>query len=118
MNETEARARLERMTDAYSDPALTEEDIYDCVMMSRLVDANGLAPSDPDWTPTWDLNRGAAEGWRRKKGKIAMHYDFSSDGQSFSRSQAVQHCEEMIRHYQRRIATSIRVPGTLAREDD
>ncbi len=118
MNEAEAQARLKRMTDADSDPALTVDDVADCMAMSKLVDANGLAPSDPSWTPTWDLNRGAAEGWRRKAGKLAMRFDFATDGQQFQRSQAVEHCERMAEQYRRRIVSSVPIPGTLARSDD
>ncbi len=118
MNEAEALARLKRMTDADSEPALTVDDVADCLAMSKLVDENGLAPSDAAWTPTWDLNRGAAEGWRRKAGKLAMRFDFSADGQQFQRSQAVAHCERMAEQYRRRIVSSVPVTGQLARSDD
>lgn len=118
MTEAEALDRLKRMTDADSEPALAIDDVADCLAMSKLVDAAGLAPSDPAWTPTWDLNRGAAEGWRRKAGKLAMRFDFSSDGQTFHRSQAVAHCERMAKQYRRRIMAAIPVRGGLARGDD
>jgi len=118
MNEAEALARLQRMTDATSDPELTADDLADCLAMSKLVDENGLAPSAPSWTPTWDLNRGAAEGWRRKAGKLAMRFDFSTDGQQFQRSQAVAHCERMAEQYRRKVFSSVPVPGTMARSDD
>ncbi len=118
MTEEEAQARLARMTDAASEPVLSWEDIDDLLAMSRMVDANGLAPTDAAWTPTYDLNRGAAEGWRRKAGKLAMRFDFNADGATFNRSQAVVHCERMAEQYRRRIITSIPVTGTLARSDD
>lgn len=118
MTEAEAQARLERMTDAASEPVLTADDIEDCLAMSKLVDSSGLAPFDENWTPTFDLNRGAVEGWRRKAGKLAMRFDFSTDGQSFSRSQAVAHCERMAEQYRRRIVSSVPVVGTMARSDD
>lgn len=118
MTEAEAQARLERMTEATSEPVLTADDITDCLAMSRLVDADGLPPTDPNWTPTFDLNRGAAEGWRRKAGKLAMRFDFSTDGQDFKRSQAVAHCERMAQQYRRKIVASVPVAGRLARSDD
>lgn len=55
------------------------------------------------WVPTWDLNTAAAEGWRRKAAKVAGAFDFSTDGQSFSRSRMHAHCLEMARMY----ATSV-----------
>ena len=106
MDEAEALARLKRMTDADAEPALTQQDLADCLAMSRLADAAGLAPSDPAWTPTYDLNRGAAEGWARKAGKLVYAYDFSTDGQSFSRSQLVEHCERMAERYRKRVTAS------------
>ncbi|HOR00263.1 MAG TPA: hypothetical protein PLJ35_15740 [Anaerolineae bacterium] len=118
MDAAEAQARLERMTDAASEPALSAEDVADCLAMSRLVDADGLAPSEVAWTPTWDLNRGAAEGWRRKAGRLAMRFDFGADGQTFQRSQAVAHCECMAEQYRRRVVCSVPVVGTMARSDD
>ncbi len=118
MTEAEALARLKRMTDADSEPALTTDDITDCMAMSKLVDSNGLAPSDSSWTPTFDLNRGAAEGWRRKAGRLATQFDFSTDAQQFQRSQAVEHCERMAEQYRRKIVTAVPVPGTMARSDD
>lgn len=118
MTEGEALARLRRMTDASAEPVLSDDDLNDCLAISRLADAAGLPPTDPAWTPTYDLNRGAAEGWRRKAAKLAMRYDFSADGQTFSRSQAMAHCERMAEHYRRRIAATVPVGGQLARSDD
>ena len=118
MTEAEALAALRRMADADAEPALSEADLADCLAMSRLADAQGRAPGDPNWEPTWDLNRGAAEAWRWKAGKIAMRFDFETDGQRFARSQAMAHCERMAEQYRRKIISSVPVPGTLARGDD
>ncbi len=119
MDATAAEARLKRMVDfAAMEPTLSADDIADCLAMSKLVDNDGLAPSDANWTPTWDLNRGAAEGWRRKAGKLAMRFDFTTDSQAFQRSQVIAHCERMATQYARKIAASIPVTGTMARSDD
>lgn len=114
MNEAEARARLEAMVAADEEPALSFQEIAALLAMSKLVDAYGRAPSDPAWEPTWDLNRGAAEGWRWKAAKLAARYDFDADGQSFQRSQAFEHCERMAEMYRRRIVSSARMQGWLA----
>ena len=118
MTEAEALARLGRMTDSATDPALTAADLADCLAMSKLVDSDGLAPTDDDWTPTFDLNRGAAEGWRRKAGKAAGRFDFQTDGQRFDRSQIVAHCQSQADYYRRKIHGTITVQGTMARSDD
>ena len=118
MTEAEAQARLERMVAHDSTPTLDATEVADLLAMSRLVDADGLAPTATGWTPTYDLNRGAAEGWRWKAGQVAADFDFKTDGQEFNRSQVLRHCEQMVRHYSRRIVASIPVAGTLARSDD
>ncbi len=54
------------------------------------------------WQPTYDLNSAAAEGWRIKAGELAVRTDFSSDGQSFSLSQAYKAAIDMAAMYAKR----------------
>ena len=65
------------------------------------------------WTPTWDLNAAAAEGWRWKMGKCSEAYAFTNAGQSFHREEVFAHCERMARFYARRVAVVVAVPGGL-----
>lgn len=116
MTETEALARLEHMLAYDSDPALTADDVEALLALSAVTDSNGLAPSDPSWTPTWDLNRGAAEGWRWKAAKAASRFDFQADGASYNRSKVMEQCERMAEQYRRRITNNILLQGTLASE--
>ncbi|HSW50326.1 MAG TPA: hypothetical protein VLH09_09140 [Bryobacteraceae bacterium] len=116
MNEAEARARLERMVAAAEDPVLSLEEIADLVALSRVADTAGLAPSDANWTPTFDLNRGAAEGWRWKAGKAAPRFQFTADGATFQRQQVLAHCERMAAQYRRKIVSNVSLPGSLATE--
>ena len=62
---------------------------------------------DGVWTPAYDLNAAAAEGWRWKAGKIADAFDFSTDQQSFEKSQRVKHCLDMAARYEALAGTSI-----------
>lgn len=118
MTPAEAQAKLQRMTDYATAPALTADDIADCLAMSAIVDSSGLVPTDASWTPTYDLNRGAAEGWRRKASRAAVLFNFSTDGQSFERSQIATACERIAKEYAKKIVGSVPVTGTLARSDD
>lgn len=61
------------------------------------------------WTPTYDLNAAAAEGWRWKAAKVAGEFDFNTDQQDFSRSQKHAACLAMAEHYQKRVSGSIKV---------
>ncbi len=118
MTAEEAQARLERMVAASEDPALSDDEVTDLLAMCKLVDADGLAPDDEDWTPTYDLSRGAAEGWRWKAAKAASRFGFSTDNQRFDRDQVARACLEMARSYARKIACTVPMTGTLARSDD
>lgn len=74
------------------------------------------------WVRTWDLNRGAAEGWRWKAAALAGKFDFSADGASYNRSQAVKQCQDMAAQYARKIVSSAIVRSQLydpdAEEED
>lgn len=113
MTEEEARARLELMVAWDAVPVLTSEEVDDLMVIARRPDEYGLLPTDEGWTETWNLNRAASEGWRRKAGKVAGAYDFSGDSQSFSRSQMHEMCLEMAAQYRRGGATSVAI-ATLA----
>ena len=49
---------------------------------------------------SYDLNAAAADVWRAKAANAGKMYDFSSDGQSFRRSQFYQHCTQMAQYYE------------------
>lgn len=71
--------------------------IYDTVV------PGALAAND-DWTPTYDLNAAAADIWSEKAATLAGGFDFSTDGQSFSRSQAYQFAMTQSRYFRARRA--------------
>ena len=107
----DAEARLKAMLAWDQPPALTQTEIDQLLEMSKLRDPYDLPPDDANWTPTWDLNIGAAEGWRWKAAKVAGNYGFSTDGQSFNREQVHDHCLRMSESFKRRITGTIHVLG-------
>jgi len=67
-----------------------------------LDDAAGNAPSDADWTPTYDLHRAAARIWDLKAGREQDSYDFSMGSMgnaTYKRSQLFTQALRMARHY-------------------
>lgn len=114
MTEAEALARLERMTAASEEPVLSSEELTDLLNLSKTVDSWGVAPGEDGWSPSWDLNRGAAEGWRWKAAKVASRFQFTTDGASYHREQVMQHCERMSLTYRRKILSNVNLPGPLA----
>lgn len=101
MTETEARARLERLTAPDMEPLLDTEDIDDLLELAKRPDTDGYVPSDAEWTPTWDIDSAACAAWEVKAGRAAAGYRFSEDGQSFSRDQVHQQCLNMAKLYRR-----------------
>ena len=64
----------------------------------------GLAP----WPGAWNLRLAAAEGWRRKAGKAAGNYKFTTSGDTLNREQIFRHCLDMARRYANSL-TSVRL---------
>lgn len=109
MTEDEARTKLELMVLAYEDPELSIDHIDDILTSARRPDPDDLDYSDDDWTPTWDLDAAAAEGWRRKAGLAAARFNFAEDSQRFDRAQIYAHCLSQAEQYARRSMGAIPV---------
>ncbi len=114
MTAEQALARLRRMVAYNVEPVLDEAALADLVVISQVADRQGYAPADDNWTPTYDLNRGAAEGWRWKAAAAAAHFDFKADGAEFSREQVQQHCLEMASRYAAKIVGTVQMKGATA----
>lgn len=105
MTEPKARARLYRMVSADCDPVLDENDVDDLLEVAKRPDRWGVPPTVTTWTPTWELNAAAAEGWRTKMGKAANDTSFSMDGAQYNRAEIIAHCERMVEQYESRRVT-------------
>jgi hypothetical protein len=101
--------RVKAMVAATEDPTLTDDEVEALLPLARRADIYGFPPSDNSWTPTYDLSAAAAEGWRRKAGKVAGLYRFSVDNQSFDRQQIHDMCLAMAAQYKRGAACSVSV---------
>ena len=109
MNEDLARDRLEDLCPIEEEPTLTEPQLDRCLALAATVDEDGLTPGNEDWTPTYSergLYYAAREAWTLKKARAASRFDFTTDGQSFRRSQLADHCDEMIRRMNAKLAQS------------
>jgi hypothetical protein len=115
MNDITALARLQRMVAYDVEPVLSVAECTDLLSMCKLLDSDGREPTDTNWEPTYDLNLGAAEGWRWKAGKAVSMYQFSADGGNYSRNQVLEHCVEMMKQYAKKIAVSVRAVSVIAR---
>lgn len=116
MTEAEALATIERLTAADREPVLDPDTIDELVDLARRADAFGRSPASADWTPTFDVNAAAAEGWERKAGLAAGDFDYSDDAGSYSRQQVYEMCKRQAETYRKRALGSL--PIAPYREQD
>lgn len=107
MTEAEAKTKLKLLILDQDDPTLTDAQVVDILAYARRADTDDLDYSDAAWTPTWDLDAAAAEGWRRKAGLAAARFNFAEDGQRFDRAQVYEHCIKQADYYARRSMGSV-----------
>lgn len=115
MNASEARAFIEARLLPDVDPTLSNDEVAALLPLAATVDADGRTPDHPDWVPTYDTvgcYRAIAEGFTIKHGKASNRFDFTTDGQTFRRSQMLDHLEHQRRLWARKIQQS---PSTLSR---
>ena len=112
MTEAEAETKLRLMILPTDEPVLSDDQVDDILTYARRPDADDYDYADAEWTPTWDLDAAAAEGWRRKAGIAAARFNFAEDGQRFDRAQIYAHCLSQAEQYARRAMGSIPVTST------
>ncbi len=103
--------KLKQLTAWDTEPALTEDDLDELLAATSLMDANGLAPLNEEWTPTYDLNAAAAQGWLIKAARAASLTDEPTAGIVTSR--VFENCRAMARIYsgKRKVSVSIQQPA-------
>lgn len=121
--ETDARERLVLRVVPSMAPVITSIEIDMLLMRARRVDADGLYPSDPDWTPTWtdeSLDAAAVDAWELRAARCMGGIDFAEDGQSFKMSQRFEQCIAMAKLYRRGSSGvgSARVPAIVSSPTD
>lgn len=99
MDRANARRRLVSMTDGAAEPVLEEHELEELLTDHQLADADGRAPDDTAWEPTFDLNRAAAAGWRRRAGKVAGDYPITADGRTLGRDKVAEAFLKMAEQY-------------------
>lgn len=97
--------KLKQLTSWDAEPALTEDDLSELLAATSLEDANGLAPINEEWTPTYDLNAAAAQGWLIKAGRAAATIDTPESGPVTSK--IFDNCRRMARIYAARRNASL-----------
>ena len=89
--------KLKQLTAWETEPALTEDELQELLDGVALVDVNGLAPLHEEWTPTYDLNAAASQGWLIKAARATATVDEPTAGVVTSR--VFENCRAMARIY-------------------
>lgn len=83
------------------EPILGSTVIDELLERAQVTDALNQLPQDLGYTPTYDLNRAAARGWRLKAARVAADYDLDVSGKALSRSQMVAQLLQLASSYAR-----------------
>src|SRR5689334_7839373 len=102
-----AKDTLKRMTAWDVAPALTDDELDAILVPCCLMDADGLVPSDPDWTPTYDLNSAAASAWLVEAARAAATVEVDPPGSGIVTSKVFQNCRAMARVYRAKCRLSV-----------
>lgn len=108
-------SRFSNMVAADIEPTLDSGDLELILNSFPVIDADGFAPSDAEWTPTYNLRAAAAEGWRWKMGRVAHLVSSDLDGDRMSSNQLFEHCERMVRKFSAAASPSL---GQGTEDDD
>ena len=121
MDPAAARARLERMVAASSEPVLDAGDLDALLVLAARVDSaghpvqvdgTGAPTAGATWVPTYNLDAAAAEGWRWKAGRAAGDTGASADGATFAGVSAAD-CLAQAEQYQRQADRATSSWGTV-----
>jgi hypothetical protein len=106
--------RLRRMTNlSPTDAVYTDAVLVEYLERYPLIDAAGEPPTvrepstgeeevNPDWAPTYDLNRAAADVWEEKASALSSNFDLEGDGAKLNRSQQYEHAIAQARRFRSR----------------
>lgn len=102
--------KLKQLTAWDAEPQLTEDELEELLAGAALEDANGLAPLNEEWTPTYDLNSAAAQAWLIKAARAASLVEVDPPESGIVTSKVFDNCRAMARIYaaKRKISASLR----------
>ncbi|HMT06697.1 MAG TPA: hypothetical protein PKA82_01750 [Pyrinomonadaceae bacterium] len=99
--------KLKQLTAWDVAPELAEDELEECLAGVALEDANGFAPINEEWTPTYDLNAAAAQAWLIKAARAAATVDEPTAG--VVTSKVFDNCREMARSFKQKLSRSVSV---------
>ena len=99
--------KLKQMTAWDVEPALTDGEIDELLVPCCLKDHTGLPPSDPGWSPTYDLNLAASNAWLVKAARAAALVEVDPPGSGIMTSKVFDNCRAMARIYRAKVRLAV-----------
>ena len=101
-----SKEKLKKLTAWTTEPALSDVEIDELLAANGMADGEGNSPSSESWTPTYDVNGAAAEGWMIKAGRAAATTETEPDSVQVT-SRVFENCIRLARIYSaKRTATA------------
>src|SRR5687767_14466790 len=94
--------KLKKLTAWTDDPPLTEDELEAILESVGVVDSEGYGPSEEDWSPTYDVNKAAADAWLIKAARAATLVEVDPPGSGIVTSKVFDNCRRMARMYSSR----------------
>lgn len=101
-----SKDKLKKLTASSEDPILSDAEIDELLAGSAAADASGLGPQSEAWTPTYDVNSAAAEGWLIKAARSASTTETDPDSLEIT-SRVFENCLRMAKLYSKKRAVSV-----------
>ncbi len=92
-----------------TEPALTETEVESQLDAASMTDADGFAPSDEAWTPTYNLNKAAATGWLIKAARASDQTAIDPPESGIVTSKVFDNCLRMSREYKAKATATVAV---------
>lgn len=101
--------KLKKLTAWESEPTLTEDELEELLEAAGLIDGDGFAPGEEDWTPTYDINKAAADAWLIKAARAASLVEVDPPESGIVTSKVFDNCRTMARIYSARRSTTVQI---------
>lgn len=101
--------KLKALTAWETEPVLTETEVEDILGNASVADSEGNEPSNDDWTPTYDINKAAAEAWLIKAARASALTEIDPPESGIVTSQIFENCMKMSREFKAKTTASVSI---------
>lgn len=101
--------RLKTIATWETEPVLTETEVEEVLDAAAVADNEGNSPSNDDWSPTYDINKAAAEAWLIKAARASALTEVDPPESGIVTSKVFDNCIVMARFYARRRVSTISI---------